>query len=130
MDEQDVFLFHKTTRRERYETAYTRARALGFDEAVFVNTRGEITEGSRSNVFIKRGGAFYTPPVSSGLIGGVYRRYLLESLRNAQEAVLRPADLLDADAVYVCNAVWGLRLAEVTSVADSVSSLDEPVIEG
>jgi para-aminobenzoate synthetase/4-amino-4-deoxychorismate lyase len=130
MDEQDVFLFHKTTRRERYETAYTRARALGFDEAVFVNTRGEITEGSRSNVFIKRGGAFYTPPVSSGLLGGVYRRYLLESLRNAQEAVLRPADLLDADAVYVCNAVWGLRLAEVTSVADSVSSLDEPVIEG
>ena len=105
----DRFLFHKTTRRELYESELTRAQQQGFDDVIFVNERNEVTEGSISNVFADIGGRLCTPPVDCGLLPGVYRRYLLNTEPRAEERVLRPEDLRRADALYICNAVRGLR---------------------
>lgn len=107
-DPNNVALYHKTTRRDAYEEEYARAREAGHSESIFLNDRGEVTEGTRTNVFVRKGDWYLTPPVESGLLAGVYRRYLLETLPHVKERVLYPQDLLDADAVYVCNAVWGL----------------------
>ena len=46
-------------------------------DAIFCNTRGEVCEGARSNVYVERDGVLLTPPVSSGLLPGVMRRHLL-----------------------------------------------------
>ena len=108
VDSGDRWLYHKTTRRAVYERAYARARAEGFDEALLVNERGEVTEGTRTNVFVRIGARLCTPPLESGLLGGVYRRHLLATHPEAEERVLYPADLLAADAVYLCNAIHGL----------------------
>jgi para-aminobenzoate synthetase/4-amino-4-deoxychorismate lyase len=51
--------------------------------------------------------------VECGLLPGVYRRHLLETLANAEERVLYAEDLRRADAVYLCNAVRGLRRVEI-----------------
>ncbi|MFQ5571743.1 MAG: bifunctional chorismate-binding protein/class IV aminotransferase, partial [Rhodothermales bacterium] len=109
---KDKFLYHKTTRRFEYEEAFRRARALGYGEVLFVTERGEVTEGSRTNVFVKQGDALYTPPVACGLLGGVYRKHLLQTLPNASERVLSLNDVMDPDAVYLCNAVHGLQPVE------------------
>lgn len=109
VDAADPFLRHKTTHRPVYERAYAWALERGFDEAVLVNRRGEVTEGTRTNVFARCDGRLVTPPLASGGLGGVYRAHVLATHPEASEAVLRPADLLSADAVYVCNALRGLH---------------------
>jgi para-aminobenzoate synthetase/4-amino-4-deoxychorismate lyase len=111
-DSHDPFLFHKTTRRELYDGEFERLnRETGCDEVLFLNERGELTEGSRTNLFIERGGRLLTPPLSSGLLDGTLRRELLATGR-AQEAVLTLEDLTRAEHVFLGNSVRGLLLAE------------------
>ncbi|NHC06041.1 aminodeoxychorismate synthase component I [Azonexus fungiphilus] len=95
---------HKTTARADYDAALRDLPAGCFD-AIFLNQRGEVAEGARSNVFVERDGVLLTPPVSSGALPGVLRASLLASGR-AREAVLSPADL--ADGFWLGNALRGL----------------------
>ncbi len=113
----DRFLRHKTTRRQLYNQEYAEARRQGYDEVLFLNERGEVTEGAISNIFIEKDGHWFTPPVSCGLLPGIYRRQLLET-SPAAERTLQLQDLVSADAVYICNAVRGCR--KVTVVAPPI----------
>jgi para-aminobenzoate synthetase/4-amino-4-deoxychorismate lyase len=109
IDSGDPFFFHKTTRRSLYESAWREAKAAGFEDVLFCNERGEVTEGAVNNVFIERNGRWFTPPVACGLLAGIYRRHLLETRPEIEERILSLEDLKRADAVYVTNAVRGLR---------------------
>ena len=108
LDSDDYLLRHKTTARSRYDgvLASLAATPSVFD-AIFCNTRGEVCEGARSNVYVARDGTLLTPPLSSGLLPGVMRRHLLESGR-AVERVLYREDLLAASSIYLSNALRGL----------------------
>jgi para-aminobenzoate synthetase/4-amino-4-deoxychorismate lyase len=110
IDDTSAFFYHKTTRRVFYETELSRLRAAtGCDEVILCNARGELTEGTYTNLFIERDGVLLTPPVASGLLDGTLRRALLESADGrTREAALRPEDLPRADAVYLGNSVRGL----------------------
>ncbi|MCM8599101.1 MAG: aminodeoxychorismate synthase component I [Candidatus Accumulibacter sp.] len=109
----DYLLRHKTTARGRYDRALaTLANRPEVFDAIFLNDRGEVCEGARSNVFVERGGVLLTPPLACGLLPGVMRRSLLESGR-AVEQVLRIEDLLQASSLYVANAVRGLMPASL-----------------
>ncbi|HWX80937.1 MAG TPA: aminodeoxychorismate synthase component I [Steroidobacteraceae bacterium] len=105
----DPFFRHKTTNRELYERLHKAARGAGFDEVLFTNDRGEVTEGAVSNIFVERSGRWLTPPLACGVLPGVYRRHLLETHGAAEERVLTIADLQTADVVYICNALHGVR---------------------
>jgi para-aminobenzoate synthetase/4-amino-4-deoxychorismate lyase len=109
IDSSDPFFYHKTTHRAVYESAYDQALAEGYDEVLFLNERGEVTEGSRTNLIIQKGDVFLTPPMDSGLLNGVYRRHLFATRSDLQEQVLFPEDVFQADAVYLCNAVRGMQ---------------------
>ncbi len=112
-DSRDCFLRHKTTHRALYERELATARAEGLDEVLFLNERGEVTEGAISNVFVERKGRWLTPPPTCGVLPGVYRRHLLETRPGAEECVLTLDDLRRADAVYFCNALRGLRKVDM-----------------
>jgi para-aminobenzoate synthetase/4-amino-4-deoxychorismate lyase len=112
-DPADAMLFHKTTHRAVYAEAYKETARDGFDDVLFLNLRGEVTEGAISNVFVEKDGRWLTPPVECGLLGGVYRRHLLETRPDVKERVLYAEDLRQADAVYLANAVRGVRRVEV-----------------
>jgi branched-chain amino acid aminotransferase len=58
--------------------AQREALAAGFDEALFVNTGGQLCEGAFSNVFLVRDGQVLTPPLTSGCLAGVTREVVLE----------------------------------------------------
>jgi para-aminobenzoate synthetase/4-amino-4-deoxychorismate lyase len=112
LDSTNAFLFHKTTRRELYDREWQHyADTVKSDEVLYLNERGELAEGSRTNVFIERGGELLTPSLSSGLLPGVLRSELLRTGK-AKEAVLTLEDVSRADAVYVGNSVRGLVKAE------------------
>ena len=107
LDAHYYLLRHKTTARSRYDRVLASLTACPdvFD-AIFLNTRGEVCEGARSNVFVERAGTLLTPPLASGLLPGVLRQHLLESWR-AVEQVLTLADLAGRP-FYLGNALRGL----------------------
>ncbi len=106
IDSSDPYRAHKTTRRGLYDEEHARAAKDGFDEVLFLNERGEIAEGSRTNVFLERGGMLLTPPISAGALPGVLRAELIEHGR-AVEATLR-ADDLATGMLYAGNSLRGL----------------------
>jgi len=102
------FVFHKTTNRAFYDDERTRQNTtMGCDEVLFVNTKGELTEGSFTNIFVERDGLLLTPALSCGVLNGTLRQDLIDTGR-AQEAVLTPTDLDHADQVWLGNSVRGL----------------------
>jgi para-aminobenzoate synthetase/4-amino-4-deoxychorismate lyase len=108
-DPRDPMLYHKTSHRPVYAKALREATQAGFDDVLFLNLRNELTEGAISNVFVEKDGRWFTPPVECGLLAGVFRRCLLETRPEIEERVLRLEDLRTADAIYLTNAVRGLR---------------------
>lgn len=114
VDRENELLYHKTDRRELYAGTRGRAAQRGYREVLFRNTRGEVTEGSFTNLFLRSGGSWLTPPVACGLLPGIFRQVLLERLEGAEERVLLPEDVVAADSVWICNSVRGLARGRVT----------------
>ncbi len=101
---------HKTTDRGAYESAFTEARTRDCYDGLLMNERGEVTEGAITNIFVRKGGKWVTPPLSSGLLPGVGRQVFM--LQNAvREDVLKPSDLELAEEIIVTNAIIGARKA-------------------
>ncbi|CAE6810070.1 aminodeoxychorismate synthase component I [Paraburkholderia aspalathi] len=114
MDANDPLLRHKTTRRAAYDRGWREAEAKGAFDTLFFNERGELTEGGRSNVFVKLAGRWWTPPLESGVLPGIMRGVLLEDLGlRAAERMLTRVDVQNAEALLVCNALRGAVKARV-----------------
>ena len=112
LDSGSVWLAHKTTNRAFYDEPRQKAHAArGLDELVFTNERGELTEGSFTNLFVQREGRLLTPPLASGVLPGTLRAELIAQGK-AEELVLTLADLKAADAIWLGNSVRGLIRAE------------------
>lgn len=107
----DPFSRHKTTHRDDYDRAWHEAEKHDAFDMLFFNDRGELTEGGRTNVFVKREGSWLTPPLSAGVLPGVMRGVLMEEL-NAEEAILTREDLNHAELI-VCNALRGAMKARL-----------------
>ena len=102
----DPLLRHKTTSREEYDRAWREAEAQGAFDMLFFNERAELTEGGRSNVFVRLNGRWSTPPLDAGLLPGVMRGVLIEEL-DAEERMLTREDLDRAESLMICNALRG-----------------------
>jgi branched-chain amino acid aminotransferase len=80
----------------------------GAFEGVMRNYRGELAEGTQSNLFIVRGGVVLTPPLDAGLLPGITREFVLEIGAEAgipvREAVLHDADLFGADEAFLTSS--------------------------
>jgi para-aminobenzoate synthetase/4-amino-4-deoxychorismate lyase len=90
----DPFLFHKTTHRSIYPEALELLR----------NERGELTEFTIGNLVLEIDGHRWTPPISAGLLGGVFREELLERGEIA-ERILHVEDLARASRVWMINSL-------------------------
>ncbi|HEY4743201.1 MAG TPA: aminodeoxychorismate synthase component I, partial [Desulfuromonadaceae bacterium] len=106
VDSADPLLYHKTTRRELFDGE--RHRHPGSADVIFLNERGEVTEGSYNNLVISLHGRLLTPTLECGLLPGVLRAELLAT-GTIREAVLTPADMEAADAIWLINSVRGWR---------------------
>ncbi len=106
VDREDVFLYHKTTHRSRYEKAVE--SCPGLQDVLLYNEAGEVTESTIANVAVERGGVLYTPPLRCGLLPGTYRAWMLEQQR-LQERVLPIDDLLGSPNIYLMNSVRGIH---------------------
>ncbi|MDZ8119519.1 bifunctional chorismate-binding protein/class IV aminotransferase [Pontiella agarivorans] len=102
VDSQHLFLYHKTTHRDVYENA--KAAFPDYDEVILWNEKGEVTEGTFTNVVISRDGKKITPPVECGLLAGTFREYLLKT-GEVEEGIVMRDELKQADNVWLVNSV-------------------------
>ena len=107
----------KTTSYADNVVALAYAKAAGASEAMFANTRGELCEGTGTNVFVVRGGVVSTPPLTSGCLAGVTRALLLE-WADVVEEDLSIGVLTEADEVFVTSSTRDVQA--VHAVGDHV----------
>ena len=92
--------------------ARAEADAVGADEALLLNTRGRVVEGTTSNLFWVRDGVVCTPSLAAGVLPGVTRLAVLEICRAlklpTKEIAPRPAELFSAQAVFLAMSSWGV----------------------
>lgn len=87
--------------------ALQEAKERGANEAIMMNSVGNLACASSSNIFLALDGMLYTPPLADGAMAGIMRGILLEQ-NLLQEKSLTPADLQHADALYLSNSMRGI----------------------
>jgi branched-chain amino acid aminotransferase/4-amino-4-deoxychorismate lyase len=96
--------------------ARAEARAAGADEAVMLNTRGEVACAGAANLFWVSDGRLHTPSLDCGVLAGITRARVLAAAEGLGMAVAEvragPDTLAAADAVFLTNSLIGLRPAE------------------
>lgn len=103
IDSKNVFLYHKTTERTVFESFREQLPGDALDMLLW-NELGEITEFTIGNVVIQKDGELFTPPVSSGLLPGTFRQYLLDRGK-IKERKLYIEDLQNIDKMWLINSV-------------------------
>lgn len=102
----------KTTSRLLYELSFNEAKFKGFDEAIILNNRGYITEASRSNIFLVRDSALFTPDLECGCLGGITRRVIFALAKKYNikiyEGNFTAQDLYNADEAFLTNSLMGV----------------------
>jgi branched-chain amino acid aminotransferase len=99
--------------------AKTDAQRGGFDDAIFLDQAGHVSEASAANIFLVRNGAVVTPPVTDNILEGITRRSILEMLRDelALPVVERSVDRTELSlAEEVFLACTGVQVVSVTRI--------------
>jgi branched-chain amino acid aminotransferase len=105
----------KTTSYADNVVALARAHESGAQEAIFGNGRGELCEGTGTNLFLGLDGVLVTPPLSSGCLPGVTRALLIEWLGDVDERAVPVAALQRADEAFLASStrdVQPIRLVD------------------
>ena len=80
------------------------AKQCGFQEALFLNTTGKVTECASSNLFWVKNGELYTPDISCGILPGIMRSYVIDHYL-VKQVKAEYEELLDADEVFLTNSI-------------------------
>ena len=99
--------------------AATEAKESGFDEAIFLNEDGTVSEGSAMNIFLVHGGKLVTPPVTANILVGVTRNTVIQIAReklgiDTESRSVGRTELYVADEVFFCGT--GAQVAPVTYI--------------
>ncbi|MDJ0767121.1 MAG: aminodeoxychorismate synthase component I [Myxococcota bacterium] len=117
VDSKHRYFYHKTDNRGLYNHALEAVQQVGFFEVLFVNEHDHLSEGSITNVFAEIEGRWLTPPISDGLLPGIWRANFLREKR-ALERPLTLSDLSEATRICVGNSVRG------AIYVDNISSIE------
>ncbi|KOA18482.1 branched-chain-amino-acid aminotransferase [Clostridium homopropionicum DSM 5847] len=79
----------------------------GYNEVLFFNTEGKLSEGSLSNVFFIKNKKIYTPSVECGLLEGTVRKFIINNF-DVTEGKFSKENLLSADSVFLTNSIMGI----------------------
>jgi len=107
INSDDKFRYFKTTNRKLYDDEYSYFSSKGFYEVLYFNERDELAEGSRTNIFIRKGNTWFTPSLDLGVLPGVYRKYFIGMHPNVIEKNIKIEELVNADEMLLTNALRG-----------------------
>jgi branched-chain amino acid aminotransferase len=91
------------------------ARSAGFDEAIVINTRGNVSEGAVSNLLVKISGQWFTPPLSDGVLPGVMRALIIENC----DVAVRAIAATEIETIESAFLLSSLRIAQPISAINN-----------
>jgi len=97
--------------------ALARVEALkaGYDEAIMLNNKGHVAEGSAENIFVIKNGRITTPPLSADILNGITRNSAIQMIKASGKKIseknITVKNLLSADEIFMTGTA-----AEVKSV--------------
>jgi branched-chain amino acid aminotransferase len=104
----DSIANYKTTNALVYAIAAQQTKANKWNDALMLNTEGNIIESTIANIFWIKDGQLYTPPLSEGCVAGVMRRYIMSKTPVIEQPL--SIDILNqADEVFLTNAIRGMK---------------------
>jgi branched-chain amino acid aminotransferase len=108
--------------------ACSKARASGYDEAILLNERGYIAEGTTTNIFLVSNGELVTPSLESGVLPGITREAVLEIARTsairANERLVNLDELIEAQEAFLTNSV--LEIMPLVSIDEKPIGTGKP----
>lgn len=106
-NETSPFVFHKTLNYGDCILEKRSAAAKGIDELVFLNTKGQLCEGTTTNLFFAKNGKVYTPERTCGLLPGIMRDWVMRR-KPVEETVILPGQTGAFDECFVTNSLMGI----------------------
>ena len=83
------------------------AKKIGYDDVIFLNEKGYVTETSCANIFIVKNKEIFTPKINDGLLDGIIRRKIVENF-NVKEKNITIEDLKETEEVIITNSLMGV----------------------
>ncbi|MBU3098337.1 MULTISPECIES: aminotransferase class IV [Clostridium] len=103
----------------------------GYNEALFLNTDGLLSEGAVSNIFFIKNGIIYTPKIKCGLLPGIVREFVVQNSSAmgfiVEEGEFTYDQLVDAEGVFITNSIMGIM--KVSKIDDKVLNQSTVVSE-
>jgi len=100
---------HKTFNQLENVVSLRSMESLGVKECIFLNTEGEVAEGSKSNLFFTKDGVVFTPAKDCGILPGITRRRVIDIARRqgleVREGRFGARQLRDCDECFCTNAL-------------------------
>lgn len=106
-NETSPLVFHKTMNYGDCIMEKRRAVSMGLDELFFLNSRGEVCEGTTTNIFFVKAGNIYTPKLSCGLLPGIMRSYLMK-MYHVEECIIHSSQITEYEECFVTNSLMGV----------------------
>lgn len=115
---------------------YEKIKREGFDETIFLNEKGKISEGCTTNVFMVIKNKIMTPKIESGLLPGILRGWIIKNF-DVKEVEIDKELLLSAEEIFLTNSLVGIiKVSELegrsfsNNVSDKVRKIyDEFLME-
>ena len=117
-NDKSLLTYHKTTNYMENILEKRLSSLEGYDESIFLNTEGFVSEGTMSNVFIVKDGVIITSPISAGILNGIIRAFILKNSFDIGIEVVEKNfsyyDLINADEIFLTNSL--MHVMEVSKV--------------
>jgi len=103
------------------------AERMGYDEAIFLNERGEVAEGSSTNIFWVKRGILHTPALECGLLPGITREALISLAPKlgleVKEGKFNLNEILTSQGAFFTNSLIGITA--ITEIDKTEIIVDE-----
>ncbi len=96
-----------------YVMAAMQSKKQKWNDAIVLNTAGNLCDTTIANIFLVKDEMVYTPSLDEGCIAGVMRKNIISKLAAnnilVNETALTENDLMEADEVFLTNSIYNLR---------------------
>lgn len=104
---KNKFQYFKTTNRVLYNREHKKYSDKGFFDVIYLNESNEIAEGAITNILVYKNDLISTPPLTTGILSGIYRKHFLRNNSMIRERIIHLHDLIEADTILLTNSLRG-----------------------
>ncbi len=123
-NDKSILAGSKTTSYAQNAALLSVAKKQGAHEAIMPNTKGELCEGTGSNIFVVKDGQVMTPPLSGGCLGGITRALVIKWF-DVKEVDLPMSVLKDVDESFLTSSTRDIQ--PISNIDDRVLNAPGPI---